>query len=119
METKVLVVEDDADVRTSLGALLRSEGYDVREVSDGLTARELLTEECFDAATIDLKIPGIGGAELIAGLPDPPPVVVYSAFSVLDPGTVRSELGARIIRLLRKPAAPRDLLDAVAEAVAS
>ncbi len=119
MPIRVLVVEDDAEVRTSLGELLRTKGYNVREVSDGLTARELLTEELFDAVTLDLKLPGIDGDELIASLSEPPPVIVYSAFAVFDPGNVRGKLGARITRLLRKPAAPQDLLDAVAEAIAS
>ena len=119
MTTKVLVVEDDAEVRTSLSELLRSRGYLVREVSDGLTARELLTEESFDAVTLDLKIPGIDGSELLASLDDPPPVVVYSAFSFFDQRKVLAALKGRVTRILRKPAPPQALLQAVADAVTS
>jgi CheY-like chemotaxis protein len=116
VSTRVLVVEDDADVRSSLSEVLRQEGYYVAEAADGATARELLSEQSFDVVTLDLRLPVLNGVELLASQEKPPPVVVLSAFSYFDQEEVQRRFGNKVSAFLRKPATPRLVLAAVAEA---
>lgn len=65
---RVLVVEDEAPLREQLVAQLRSQGYAVDAGGDGNEGLWLGTETDFDAAVVDLGLPGIDGMELIRRL---------------------------------------------------
>ena len=54
----VLIVDDEPNIRRMVGALLTSEGYDVREAPDGVTGVGLAVEHEPDAAMVDLMMPG-------------------------------------------------------------
>ena len=60
---RLLVAEDDEVTRTLLAAVLRKEGYEVREVADGNEAARLGASEDFDLVILDLGLPGLGGIE--------------------------------------------------------
>jgi DNA-binding response OmpR family regulator len=60
---RLLVAEDDEVTRTLLAAVLRKEGYEVREVADGSEAARLGANEDFDLIILDLGLPGLGGIE--------------------------------------------------------
>jgi DNA-binding response OmpR family regulator len=60
---RLLVAEDDEVTRTLLAAVLRKEGYEVREVADGGEAARLGASEDFDLIILDLGLPGLGGIE--------------------------------------------------------
>ena len=62
--SKVLIVEDNADVRSMLQTLLTLEGHDVREAADGSQGLDTLQRERFDVALIDIGLPGIDGFEV-------------------------------------------------------
>jgi two-component system, chemotaxis family, CheB/CheR fusion protein len=62
--SKVLIVEDNADVRSTLHALLEFEGHDVQEAADGDQGLQILTREPFDVALVDIGLPGMDGYEL-------------------------------------------------------
>jgi DNA-binding response OmpR family regulator len=62
--TRVLVVEDDNDVRAMLRMLLEAEGYLVSEVGTAEEAWVVFNDQPIDAAMIDLKLPGMHGFEL-------------------------------------------------------
>lgn len=64
MRQKILVVEDDRDVRVSLRMLLESEGYDVSEAEDGATAIEKATDPTISLVLLDLKLPDISGFDV-------------------------------------------------------
>jgi CheY-like chemotaxis protein len=63
--TRVLVVDDDDDIRTMLSQLLASEGYETRSVADG--AEALLESERWqpDVIVLDLIMPRMGGREFV------------------------------------------------------
>lgn len=61
---RVLIVEDDPDIRSSLVSLLELEGYTVTATADGPSALAALDQEPFDIALMDLGLPGIDGFEL-------------------------------------------------------
>ncbi len=68
---RVLVVDDEAAIRYSLTRYLERRGHRVEEASDGEAALERLAdagEDAFDAIVADLRMPGLGGGELLCRL---------------------------------------------------
>lgn len=63
---RVLIVDDNADARFALGALLELDGHEVRMAGDGASALELLDQWQTDLALIDVGMPGMNGFELAA-----------------------------------------------------
>ena len=62
---RILVAEDDPRARESLAALLAEEGYTVEAVEDGRLASRLLSEDGFDAALLDVRMPGKDGLAVL------------------------------------------------------
>ena len=60
---KILVVDDEADVRTFLTTLLRKNGYETVTANDGHQALELLRKEPVDLITLDLMMPNKTGTD--------------------------------------------------------
>jgi signal transduction histidine kinase/DNA-binding response OmpR family regulator len=58
---RIAVVDDNADVRETLGQLLVARGYAVLEASDGSSAVDLIVAEQPDVALIDIGLPGLDG----------------------------------------------------------
>jgi signal transduction histidine kinase len=70
---RILVVDDNADARFALGALLELEGHDIQLAADGPAALKLLENWHPTLALIDIGMPGMNGLELaacVATLPD-------------------------------------------------
>jgi len=57
--SRVLIVEDNADVRSMLHTLLTLEGHEVKEAADGNQGLGTLASEAFDVALIDIGLPGL------------------------------------------------------------
>lgn len=64
---RVLLVDDDIDIRESMGVLLEGE-YDVECAANGRQALEKLDEGDFDAVVLDLRMPEMDGAEFMLRL---------------------------------------------------
>ena len=69
---RILVVDDEASIRSMLGRYLRGRGHVVHEATQGAEALRLLEEESaagpFDAVLSDLRMPGSGGEDLLRSL---------------------------------------------------
>jgi CheY-like chemotaxis protein len=63
---RVLVVDDDANVRSLLSVLLTYEGYNVFEAGDGLDAFQELKKRHFDVVISDYHMPRFDGMQLLA-----------------------------------------------------
>ena len=61
---RVLFVDDEAPIREVMRIELPRMGHEVTVCEDGETALEVLAEHHFDAAIVDLKMPGISGWEV-------------------------------------------------------
>jgi len=61
---KILIVEDDENLRFLVVHRLKAEGYDVLEVADGLAAEKMILEEQPDIVLLDWMLPGKQGAEV-------------------------------------------------------
>ena len=62
---KVLVIDDEPNVRTLLDILLRQEGYDVILADNGWTGLQLYRQEHPDVILLDLKMPGLDGVTVL------------------------------------------------------
>ena len=64
---RILLVEDDRDLGPAVARALRQEGFAVDLAADGIDARHLGETEMFDAAVLDLGLPGQDGVAVLAG----------------------------------------------------
>jgi len=112
MSGRILVVDDEANIRRMLIALLESEGYDTAEAGDGPAAVTTLEATAPDAVLLDLMMPpGPDGlatlAELRKRAPDVP-VVMMSGKATLGDAVRATKLGA--FQFLEKPLSPEGVL---------
>ena len=103
--SRILVADDDSDLRDIVSEALRGHGFEVVEVEDGRAASEALARDLFDAAVLDITMPHQHGDEVIrrlrAGTRQPElPVVVLTG--TIDERLTPASLGANA--LLTKPA---------------
>ncbi|MFE4077260.1 response regulator [Peribacillus sp. YIM B13477] len=62
--TKILIVDDDAHIRELINLLLRKEGFDLYEASDGMQALKVMEKVKIDLAVIDIMMPNMDGWQL-------------------------------------------------------
>ena len=98
MQKRILVVDDEPNIRKVLRAHLRRAGYAVEEAEDGRAALTWLNEEPFDLVISDLKMPGLDGMSLLARCRDDYPglpVILITAHGTVDSAVEAIKLGAR------------------------
>lgn len=113
----VLVADDNDGIRETTSMILKAAGYRVTEAIDGQDAVEKLKEQTFDVAVLDVRMPkrdGIWVVENAYPTPPPPGIIMASAYDFDQ--EMRTRLGTRVFRYLRKPVAPGQLLDTVRQA---
>jgi len=125
---RVLVIDDEPQIRRFLSISLRAQGYDVLEAADGLTGLQALATRGADVVVLDLGLPDMDGVEVLRDLRgwSEVPVIVLSVRSseeqkvaALDAGANDyvtkpfgvQELSARLRALLRlRPDADRSAI---------
>ncbi|OGT28378.1 MAG: hypothetical protein A2Z17_05580 [Gammaproteobacteria bacterium RBG_16_66_13] len=115
---KVLVVEDDEDMRQLLDDELRVAGYTVVTASSGPEALEVVRSTGADAVVTDLIMPGMQGTELLGELRrhDPHlPVVIMTAFGTIESAVEAMKGGA--FHYLTKPFRMEQLVDTLEQAL--
>ena len=110
---RVLVVEDDSEIREMLAAFLRAEHYDVATAADGEEALERVFEQAPDLVITDVMMPRLDGFELCRRLRSHRatrgiPVIVLTSRSEVESEVEGLELGAD--DYIPKPIEPRRLL---------
>lgn len=84
---KILIAEDDRELRQLFGHVLTKHGYSVRGVSDGQEALEALDQEYFDLIISDIMMPRVDGFALVRSLRDSGssiPVLMITAKDAFD-----------------------------------
>jgi two-component system, OmpR family, phosphate regulon response regulator PhoB len=106
---KVLVVDDEEQVRTVVCWQLESENFEVDEASDGDSAMRKIVTSAPDLVVLDLSLPGKGGLEVLAGVRRDGmlPVIVLTARRDEIERIVALDLGAD--DYVVKPFSPREL----------
>ncbi|MBU6367104.1 MAG: sigma-54 dependent transcriptional regulator [Gemmatimonadetes bacterium] len=104
----VLIVDDEPNIRRMVGALLRAEGWTVRDAATGTAALAAAEADEPDVALVDLMMPGdLDGLALLerlrAAVPDLP-VVMMSGRAALADAVRATRLGA--VNFLEKPLTP-------------
>ena len=115
----VLIIDDEPNIRRMVGALLTSEGFEVRDASDGVNGLAGAAELDPDLVLLDLMIPGtMDGMAVLEKLresfPDLP-VIMMSGRAGLADAVKATRLGA--INFLEKPLTPEGVLLAITSAL--
>jgi two-component system response regulator AtoC len=101
---RVLIADDEKNIRETLRRIFLLEGIEAVTAPDGITARDLLAEERFDVAILDLKMPGMSGQEVLEWTLTEGvlvPVVMISAHGEIPDAVQALKSGAR--DFLEKP----------------
>ena len=117
---RILVVEDDTDLRETLWRALSREGYQVSQAGDGTEALSALRMRPYDLAIIDLVLPRMGGIQILEQLRTlglAIPAIVITAYGDRFSYNRATELGAS--EFLVKPVRLVELYRAVRQVLAS
>jgi len=115
----VLVVDDEAQIRTSLHGILAEEGLHVLEAADGRQALDVIKRERPELVILDIWMPEMDGLELLAQLQrqsEPPEVVMISGHGNIETAVKATKLGA--FDFIEKPFSLDGLLRVVSRALA-
>ena len=101
----ILIVDDDVIVRILLRQFLESEGFQVVEAVDGISALETLKRMTVDMVLLDIVMPGMDGNMVCTRIqdliPDPPPVLIMTAMDYDEEVGLVYSAGA--VDYVRKP----------------
>lgn len=94
---KLLIVDDEEDIRLNLCDFMELEGFEVCEASNGREALEAVAEHKPAAVISDLMMPEMGGMEFLEELPKrniDTPVIIMTAFGTIDYAAKAMKVGA-------------------------
>jgi two-component system NtrC family response regulator/two-component system nitrogen regulation response regulator GlnG len=94
---KILLVDDDDQLRDSFKQLLEQEGHEVRAAASGEAALLLVDEAMPDAVIMDMRMPGLDGLATLRLLRERErrlPVIIMTAYSTTDAAIEATKLGA-------------------------
>ena len=117
-EHKILVIDDEAVIREGLRQALTMEGYQVVAAQNGKVGMEKLQKESFSVVISDLKMPIMGGIEVlktISVLQPNVPVIIITGFATVDSAVDAMKNGA--FEYLTKPFLPEQIIEKVQAAI--
>ena len=97
MKASVLIVDDEAGVRSALSGVLRDEGYQVEAVESGEACLDRLTRAAYDAIVLDIWLPGLDGLSTLERLRQrsvDTPVVMISGHGNIESAVRAIKMGA-------------------------
>lgn len=117
---RILVVDDDSNIRRSLARVLRLHGLEVVEAADGNAAVRCAVESKPDLLLLDIRMPGIDGVATFCKVREALPMipaVFMTAYASSERADAATLAGA--IRVLPKPLNLEDTLDIISESLAT
>ena len=118
MPRRILLIEDDREISSTLSSVLDGAGYHVLTASNGIDGQRLIEAERPDLVITDMMMPRLGGfpvLEFMKTLPNPPKVIMITANEGGRHKAYAEMLG--VVDYLRKPFAMDVLLEAVRKAL--
>lgn len=118
MAERVLIIDDEENIRQMLRLTLETSEYEVAEAADGMEAFAILgSDSAWDVILLDQRMPGLEGTEILRRLKvlaPGTPVVMMTAFASVELAVEAMKLGAT--DFLRKPMTPEIVRNAVVAA---
>ena len=117
---RLLLIEDDREIASTLLTVLEDEGYSVQHAFNGVEGQRLIEESKPDLIITDMMMPKMGGfpvLEYLQNVADPPRVIMITANEGGRHKAYAEMLG--VVDYLRKPFSMDVLLDAVSNALAA
>src|SRR5581483_10464329 len=117
----ILITDDESNIRLMLRTALESDGYTVREASNGREALEAIRNTPPDLMVLDMNMPEVDGMTVLeqmktlAANVTRPRVIVLTAYGSIPTAVKATRLGA--IDFLEKPITPTDLREVVHSAL--
>lgn len=111
MGGKVLIIDDEAGLRETLGRILQRAGCETQAAAHGQQAIQLIEEQIFDLAYLDLHLPGMDGIQVLKEIRQRQPklpVIMLTGFGTLQSAVEALRLGA--MDYLLKPFDPEVLI---------
>jgi len=111
---KIVLIEDDREIRTTLSSVLSAAGYDVSTAQNGIEGQKLIKSARPDLIITDMMMPQLGGfpvLEFLKNMEDAPPVIMITANEGGRHKAYAEMLG--VSHYLRKPFAMDVMLEAV------
>ena len=115
---KILVVDDQRNMRTTLSMMLRGAGYDVDEAADGAEACDRVLAESYELVLTDLKMGARDGMDVLRHVKQEAPlteVIMMTAFGTIESAVEAMRIGA--YDYIQKPFTEEELLVKVQKAV--
>jgi DNA-binding NtrC family response regulator len=117
-QPRILVVDDEAVIREAVKRILEQEGYQVITATSGHTALEKVQNDDFTVVISDLKMPGMGGMEVLKSIkilqPDVP-VIIITGYATVETAVDAIKNGA--FDYLSKPFTPPQVKELVNKAI--
>ena len=118
-KARVLIVDDELDIRFPLTRILAFEGYEAEEAASGKAALTLLEQKRYDLMVLDMHMPGLSGVEVMEYIHHHYPdwlVIVLTGQTTLESTTAAIEIDA-VVNYLIKPATTDEFVSAIHEAL--
>ena len=118
MPSKILVVDDERNIRESCLRLLQRKNYDAEGAESGAEALEKIGEKVYDLVLLDVRMPGMDGIEVLRRAREMVPdilILILTGHGTIDTAIEAMELGA--IGFIRKPIAIDHLARSIDEAL--
>jgi DNA-binding NtrC family response regulator len=113
---RILLVDDEKNIRLTLSHVLETEGYQVATAVNGEDALQQMQEQEYDLLLLDLKMPGIDGMAVLHRVVELYPntkVVIVTAHGTVENAVEAVKLGA--IDFIQKPFSPQEIRTLVAQ----
>ena len=119
-KTKILIIDDEEDLRLLFKKILTPEGYSVFTARNGRDGIKINQKNDPDVILLDLRMPGIGGIETLRRIREKDAkVVVIILTGYGDAGTIRDAADLNVYEYMSKPFNNETILKTIKEAAVS
>jgi len=117
-QRRILVVDDEDDLRTLLSHVLATHGYEITSASDGEEAIAILRKNTFDVALLDIQMPNMNGIQVLKFINENCPstrAIMLTGYADLKHAMEAKEYGAE--DFIGKPYKLEDILNTIERAL--
>lgn len=117
-EEKILVVDDEKNIRLTLSQVLETAGFEVDTAANGEEALRMIEEKDYRVVLLDLKMPGMDGMEVLRKITETRPdirFVIITAHGTVESAVDAMKMGA--VDFLQKPFTPTEIRDMVSNII--